>query len=197
MYAPARDDELTGLINYADQQLGALRAAAFGLTEAQARQTPCRSVLSIGGLIKHIERGLRGAAAQLNGTAGELVLDEAALAEYMGSFALTDDETAAGIIERFDAARAEFLEAMRSSDPDGEAMAPPAPWAGVYESRPMKNRYYMCHQVEEYARHAGHADIIREQIDGMSVAALEMTLAGAPANQFFTPYTPAPGTLLA
>ncbi|EGD55208.1 DUF664 domain-containing protein [Gordonia neofelifaecis] len=197
MYAPARDDELTGLINYADQQLGALRAAAYGLTEEQARETPCRSALSIGGLLKHIERGMRGAVAQLNGTAAELVLDESTFAEYMGSFALTDDETAAGMIERFDAARAEFLDAMRSSDPDGDAMAQPAPWAGIYEPRPMKNRYFMCHQVEEYARHAGHADIIREQIDGLSVATLEMSLAGAPANQFFTPFEPEPGTLLA
>jgi hypothetical protein len=53
------------------------------------------------------------------------------------------------------------------------------------------------HVVEELARHAGHADIIREQIDGMSVPALVLTLAGAPANDFFTPYEPAPGTLLA
>jgi hypothetical protein len=53
------------------------------------------------------------------------------------------------------------------------------------------------HLVEECARHAGHADIIREQIDGVAVPALVLTLAGASANDFFQPYQPAPGTLLA
>ena len=46
-------------------------------------------------------------------------------------------------------------------------------------------------------RHAGHADIIREEIDGVAVPALVLTLAGAPADEFLQPYQPAPGTLLA
>lgn len=197
MYSPARHDEPTGLANYADQQLSALRASIYGLTEQQARRKPCRSELSIGGLIKHVTRGLRGAVSQLDGTAGEFVLDEATYAEFMGSFALTADETAVEIVEKFDAARAAFLEAMQSADPDADAMAQPAPWAGILDSRPMKNRYFMVHQIEEFARHAGHADILREEIDGMSVPALEMSLAGAPANDFFTPFKPEPGTILA
>ncbi|ALG85582.1 DUF664 domain-containing protein [Gordonia phthalatica] len=197
MYAPASHDELTGLINYADQQLSALRAAVYGLTEAQARETPCRSTLSIGGLLKHVTRGMRGAVKEFDGTAEVRALDASAFAEYMGSFALTDDETAAQIIADFDDARAAFLEAMRAADPDADAMAQPAPWAGIFDSRPMKTRYFMVHQIEEYARHAGHADIIREQLDGMTVPALEMSLAGAPANDFFTPYVPQSGTLLA
>jgi hypothetical protein len=45
MYAPAQHDEVTGLVNYIDQQLAAIRAAAFGLTEKQARETPRRSAL--------------------------------------------------------------------------------------------------------------------------------------------------------
>jgi hypothetical protein len=43
----------------------------------------------------------------------------------------------------------------------------------------------------------GHADIIREQIDGVVVPTLVLTLAGAAADDFFRPYRPAPGTLLA
>ena len=34
------------------------------------------------------------------------------------------------------------------------------------------------HLVEEFARHTGHADIIREQIDGVKVPTLVLTLAG-------------------
>ena len=42
MYEPACDEEITGLVNYIDQQLDAIRAAAIGLTEDQARLRPCR-----------------------------------------------------------------------------------------------------------------------------------------------------------
>ena len=45
------------------------------------------------------------------------------------------------------------------------------------------------------ARHAGHADIIREQLDGLSVQTLQLTLEGQLANNFFQPYVPAPGTI--
>ncbi|MCF8568651.1 DinB family protein [Gordonia sp. HY002] len=197
MYAPARDDEITGFVNYLDQQLDHLRAALYGLTEEQARLTPCRSALSVGGLLKHIARDLPNAAARLRGEKVERVFDEAGFAEYMGSFALTDDETAAALIERFDADRVEFIAAARGCDPDGDSMELPAPWAGIFDSRPIKNRYYLGHLLEEYARHAGHADIIREEIDGQSVPGLVSSLAGAPANDFFTPYRAEPGTLLA
>ena len=45
------------------------------------------------------------------------------------------------------------------------------------------------------ARHAGHADIIREQIDGVAVPAIVLSEDGAPANDFFHPYVPEAGTI--
>ena len=51
------------------------------------------------------------------------------------------------------------------------------------------------HQVEELARHAGHADIVREELDGVSVPRIVLSLEGAPANEFFEPYVPAAGTI--
>jgi hypothetical protein len=54
MYAPAEHDEIEGIVSYVEQQLDAIRAAAIGLTDAQARERPCRSALSIGGLLKHV-----------------------------------------------------------------------------------------------------------------------------------------------
>ena len=45
------------------------------------------------------------------------------------------------------------------------------------------------------ARQAGHADIIREQIDGMSVSAIVLTAEGMPASVYFEPYVPEPGTI--
>lgn len=196
MYPPARDDELTGLVRYADQQLGALRAALYGLTEEQAKSTPCRSSLSVGGIVKHVEQGMSGAIERLREGARPPVVDDAGVAAYLDGLVLREDESAADLVDRFDRTRAVYLETLAQADPDGEADAPPAPWSGIYESLPIKNRYFLVHQIEEFARHAGHADIIREEIDGQSVPGLEMSMAGAPANQFFTPFVPAPGTLL-
>ncbi|WP_341266999.1 DUF664 domain-containing protein [Gordonia malaquae] len=196
MYAPAQDNEITGLANYIDQQLDAIRAAAFGLTEEQAWATPCRSALSVAGIIKHAEYGMRGGVNRLTSGPSDYALDEAGFAAYLGSFTAADGESASGVIARFDATRAEYLDVVRSVDPNADSVEPPAPWDGVFDARPIKVRYYLAHQVEEYARHAGHADIIREQIDGQPVPGLVLSLAGAPANDFFAPFHAAPGTLL-
>lgn len=197
MYAPAQDDEITSIANYINQQLGAIRAAAFGLTEKQACSTPCRSALSVGGIIKHATHVMRGAVGRIRELHTSRSLDEAAFAVYMGSFTVGDDETVAGVINEFDSVRAELMALLLTADPDAGATEPPAPWDGIFEPLPIRLRYFLNHQIEEYARHAGHADIIREQIDGTPVPSLVLSLAGAPANDFFTPFQPAPGTLLA
>ena len=51
------------------------------------------------------------------------------------------------------------------------------------------------HQIEEMARHAGHADIIREQLDGVSIPAIVLTADGLERSDFFEPYVAAPGTI--
>lgn len=197
MYAPAQHDEITGLINYLDQQLIAIRSSAFGLTEEQARLRPCRSELSIGGLVKHIAYVMDGALQRLRTTVTEQPVDEAAYAAFMGSFAVEPEATVEATIKEFDDLRDEMLAVLTDVDPDAEAIAPPTPWNGIFDARPIRVRYYLVHLIEEVARHAGHADIIREQIDGMAVPALVLSLEGAPANDFFAPYEAQPGTLLA
>lgn len=197
MYAPAQHDEVTGLVHYLDEQLTAIRSAAFGLTEQQARATPCRSALSVGGIIKHAAYVMRGALTRLTTEVTEQPVDAAAHAAFTDSFTVRDDETVAGTIEEFDRVRARLLATVAATDPAGDGVAPPAPWHGIVDARPIHARYYLVHLVEECARHAGHADIVREQIDGAAVPALVLTLAGAGANDFFQPYRPAPGTLLA
>src|SRR5690349_1579338 len=102
MYDPAPHDEITGLLRYYEVQLSALRAAPLGLTEEQARATPCRSALSIGGLVKHTAYGLWGMARTI-AAEGRSEIDAAAYAAHAASFALTDDETVTGVLADFDA----------------------------------------------------------------------------------------------
>lgn len=194
MYAPAEDDEITGLVGYLDQQLAAIRAAPLGLTEDQCRATPCRSALSIGGIVKHAAYGLRGATTTIRNR-GRVEISEDAYAAHAASFALTDDETMTDVLAEFDEVRAEALAAIADADPDAEFLAPPAPWHGIAEARPARLRYFLVHQIEESARHAGHADIIREQLDGVVVPALQLTVEGMMTSAFFQPYEPEPGTI--
>jgi hypothetical protein len=93
------------------------------------------------------------------------------------------------------AVRVEYLAAVAATDPSAATSEPPQPWFGIFDVRPANARYFLVHHVEEMARHAGHADIIREQIDGMAVPAIMLSQSGAPANDFFQPYVAAPGTI--
>lgn len=194
MYPPTTDTELAGLIGYYDQQLAAIRAAPLGLTDAQCRTTPCRSALSIGGIVKHTAYGMRGATTTVSHE-GRVEITADAYAAHAASFALTEDETMTETLAEFDEARAAVLTAMADADPDADFLAPPSPWFGIHEARPARLRYFLVHQIEETARHAGHADIIREQLDGVMVPALQLTVEGMTASSFFTPYEPAPGTI--
>src|SRR4051794_10918559 len=101
MYAPARHDEIDGLVGYLDQQLSAIRAAPLGLTEEQCRVAPCRSALSVGGIVKHTGYGLRGAATTIQGQ-GRAEISEDAYAAHAASFVLTDDETMTRVLADFD-----------------------------------------------------------------------------------------------
>jgi uncharacterized damage-inducible protein DinB len=47
-----------------------------------------------------------------------------------------------------------------------DAAAPDDPAARRLDGRDFNLRYILIHMIEETARHAGHADILREQIDG-------------------------------
>ncbi|MEO6700206.1 MAG: DinB family protein [Jatrophihabitantaceae bacterium] len=191
MFGPGKHTESEVLVGYLDQQLTAIRAAAYGLTEQQARQAPCSSTLSIGGLVKHATYVMHQRARRQADPAA--MPDEAGFALFMGSFALDADESLAAAIEAFDEARTGYLASVRGTDP-GEAMTePPAPWDGVYAATDSVQRFALVHHIEEFARHAGHADIIREQLDGADAASLLMAVEGREGNDFVQPWTPPAG----
>ena len=47
-----------------------------------------------------------------------------------------------------------------------EAAAASLDTTGVRRGEPVDLRWIMVHMIEEYARHNGHADLIRELVDG-------------------------------
>jgi hypothetical protein len=82
-----------------------------------------------------------------------------------------------------------YLADVRVTD-RADMTAPPAPWDGIYAPTDSMQRFELVHHVEELARHAGHADIIREQIDGANAGSLLMAVEGRDGNDFVQPWTP-------
>ena len=186
MFQPGIHDEAQTCVGYLQVQIDSLRESALGLTDEQARATPCRSTLSIAGLLKHTAWVLAGRARR------ETPQDfEEAAAEFMGSFALADDETFEETLAAFDEAAATLLAQIAATDPGAETVEPPAPWDNRPEAVPTLERFAIVHLIEELARHAGHADIIREQLDGADAMSLHFAAAGMPGNACVQPWSPA------
>jgi hypothetical protein len=54
-------------------------------------------------------------------------------------------------------------------------------------------RWVLLHLIEETARHAGHADIVREAVDGATAYELMAAVEGWPATDWVTPWRPPTG----
>ncbi len=201
MYHPAIDDEVTTIRRSIEDQLAAIRAAAFGLSDEQVRARPVTSALSVGGIIKHcvfvLESRLAGmgrtAAAQSGATSLEsrlagMGLRDCDYEDFYASFALTEDESFSEVLAGYDQAVARYLQSYDTWDPTATLTLPPAPWFGRTEPAEATLRYQMLQDLVEFARHAGHADIIREQIDDAKALELLAAVEGLPANDFVTPW---------
>lgn len=183
-----KDTEAESLVSYLDQQTDGLKNAAFGLTEEQLRLTPTASALSVGGLLKHgaaMHRQwiqiLRG-PDETAGAGGE--------AAYGDSFRLGPDDTAASLVADLDVAAGATTEAVRGLDSlSAPVTLPPAPWFPSDRSG-YTARWVLLHLLEELARHAGQADIVRESIDGATMYELMAGAEGWPATAWLTPWQP-------
>lgn len=180
---PAVLTEKQALSGYIDELLSGIRNSSHGLDDAQARQQPCRSTLSIAGLLKHSVWVMRTLVDQMAGNAPD--------GDFYGSFVPTPTESLTVLLDRFDEVRPRYLAALDTLDPDEVITAPPKPWEGITESHECSRRLSLVHHVEEFARHAGHADIIREQLDGATALPLRMAVEHIPGNDYVQPWEPA------
>jgi uncharacterized damage-inducible protein DinB len=146
-----------------------LRFTTRDLTDEQAGRRTTASELCLGGLIKHVtlvEEGwadfiVRGAAAMPDFSA----MTEADFADWGEQFRMRAGETLAGVLDRY-AEVARRTDELVTTLPDLGTVQelPKAPWfeADTHWSA----RRVLVHIVEETAHHSGHADIIRESLDG-------------------------------
>lgn len=161
--------ELTELLGMLDDQRKWLHTAVHGLTGEQAAKRSTVSDLTIGGLLNHLATTETFWQAVYTETASEFNLDPA-------QYNMPDGATPAGLLARYNEVAARTRE-ITEADPDLDKLVklPEFPWApGEPEIWP--RRRILFHLLREIAHHCGHADIIREAIDGanttMQMAAL-------------------------
>jgi uncharacterized damage-inducible protein DinB len=183
---PPVRDEREGLLGFLAQQRDALRITAHGLTDAQARLSPSVSALSVGGLIKHVastERGWIDMVLQQPREGGE--------EQYGAEFVVGENETLDEILAGYDEVARETEEAIAGIDDLARPVPVPqgVPWFPD-DVEAWSVRWVLLHLIEETARHAGHADIVRESVDGATFFELMAAAEGWPATDWLTPWEP-------
>lgn len=143
-----------------------LRFTTRGLNDEQAGRRTTVSALCLGGLIKHVALTERQWARFIVEGPDAMAFDPATAADtWANMFQMVDGETLAGLLEQYDQVAAETDELVRTlPDLDAEQALPDAPW--FERGASWSARRVLLHIIAETSQHAGHADIMREAIDG-------------------------------
>ncbi|MDH2429450.1 DinB family protein [Sphaerisporangium sp. TRM90804] len=183
--SPTLDAERADLLD----QLAAVRSGLLttvrGLGDEQAGERPTASALCLGGLVKHVASMeaqwlrfvLEGPSAMnydlpegvtwedfASGTAREY--PKWAI-DHQSDFQMLPGETLTGILQRYEQIAARTAEIV-ATVPDLSAThpLPAAPWHEPGTAYSV--RRVLTHVIAETAQHAGHADILRETLDGQT-----------------------------
>ena len=158
--------ERADLIETLDGHRWFFRQTVQGLTDEQARLRPTASELTLGGLVKHVTATERmWARFVLEGPATFPVFTPETAADWAAEFVMLPEETLAGLLAEYAEVAAGTDELVRTlPDLDAAHPLPEAPWFTPGATR--SARRVFLHVVAETAQHAGHADILRESIDG-------------------------------
>jgi uncharacterized damage-inducible protein DinB len=155
---PLEADERATLTAFLDFQRATLAVKCDGLTDDQLRERAVPpSNLSLLGLVRHmaeVERNWFRPVLGGEGMAGIFTSD----LDWEVAFS---DAATADVAEAFRLWRAECDHARELV-----AAAPSFDVTGFRQSGYVSLRWVMSHMIEEYARHNGHADLIRERLDG-------------------------------
>ncbi len=158
--------ERTDLLETLDKHRYFLRLTVQNLTDEQAAMCPTASELCLGGLIKHV-----AAAEQqwmdfvLGGPEAMGGAEYWEVEDFKNEFRMFDGETLAALLARYDEVACRTSEIVVAlPDLDLSHPLPKAPW--FEPGARWSARRVLLHIIAETAQHAGHADIIRETIDG-------------------------------
>ena len=141
-----------------------LRFTVQGLSDEQATGRPTVSELTLAGLIKHVA-GTEAAWVRFIEGGPEAMSSEWTPEAWAREWRLEPGQTLASVLEDY-ATVARHTDELVATLPDLDIShpLPEAPWfpPGAHRSA----RRVFLHIIAETAQHAGHADILRESIDG-------------------------------
>jgi uncharacterized damage-inducible protein DinB len=182
---PPVADEREGLLGFLEQARDSLRISAYGLSEEQARTAGSASALSVASLVKHVtaaEHGWMDTVEQRRPADGAV--------DYQAAFQVSEDETMQDLLDRYDEAARRTGSVIGAIDLDQPVPVPrDAPWFPT-DIDAWSVRWVLLHLITETARHAGHADIVRESVDGATFYPLMAAAEGWPATSWLQPWQP-------
>jgi uncharacterized damage-inducible protein DinB len=156
--------ERTDLIQSLDRHRDFLRFTVRDLTDEQATQRTTASQLTLAGIVKHVAHTEEKWAdfAQRGAAAFEGAWNVEA---WKREWQLQEGETLADVLAFYDdvARRTDEMVAALP-DLDADHPLPPVPW--FEKGARWSARRTLLHIMAETAQHAGHADILRESLDG-------------------------------
>ncbi|MFJ8658515.1 DinB family protein [Streptomyces sp. NPDC093795] len=158
---PATGDERAMLAGFLEDQRATLLLKCAGLEAELARRAVEPSTLSLLGLVRHLtdveRRWFRQVLAGRDDAGPLWSSAEDPDGDFDG--AVPDPEAVAAAWEAWRAA-VDFADRFTSEAPHLDVSGHDA-WRGT-----VSLRWVLIHMIEEYARHNGHADLLRERIDG-------------------------------
>ncbi|MET9694204.1 DinB family protein [Streptomyces sp. NPDC006514] len=181
--SPTIDAERADLLDQLRAARSALLTTVRGLSDEQARERPTASALCLGGLVKHVasmeDQWTRFAAEGPSAmrydlpegvtwedfAAGTALEHPQWAIDHRNDFHMLPGETLTGVLQRYEQVADRTTEVI-AAVPDLSAShpLPVAPWNEPGAVRSV--RRVLTHLITETAQHAGHADILREALDG-------------------------------
>ncbi|MEV0250108.1 DUF664 domain-containing protein [Nocardia sp. NPDC050712] len=160
----AIDQEREDLIAILAEQRELFKITVRGLDEEQARKRTTVSELTLGGLLHHLNNCERHWTKVIVDRDENAAMDVAA---FGGEYVMAPGETVAELLAAWDAAAVATAELIRTVDSlDTSIPTPTNPWVEGQVWQSVRTTF--LHILREVSQHAGHADIIREELDGQN-----------------------------
>ncbi len=167
-WPPLAGDEVASLLGFLDYQRATFAWKCADLTDEQLRTALPPSPMTLGGMLKHLASVEDGwfvevvAGQPLPEPWASVDNDSAPDWDWTSAGEDTGEALRALWAERVDNARAVVASLLSSHGSEALGGTHRA-WLGK-----VSLRWVVLHMIEEYARHNGHADLIRESIDGQT-----------------------------
>ncbi|HXY44279.1 MAG TPA: DinB family protein [Acidimicrobiales bacterium] len=163
---PVAADEVATLLGFLDYQRATFAWKTAGLDPAGLRATVGASSMSLGGMMKHLalvedwwfSQWVQGRESPAPWVTGDMEADPDW--EWHSAADDTPEQLRSLWEEAVAQSRTVMAQALAAGD-----LGQPARRRGREQEVPSL-RWIVTHMIEEYARHNGHADLIRESVDG-------------------------------